>query len=164
MRGLATAQCGRSSVRIRVDSVAAGQSGEWVDPRLGAQTAGRLLTHFPYSFYRLLRTSEEETPCGEAIAFNLPAGRILHVCPRTIHGNLIALELVLFEGARALMSTQLTVLNGGLLLLVHSQNPQSADITSIRLGVGNGEPEPGSIGQEPVTAKRQAAQKQTGTR
>jgi hypothetical protein len=133
MQGRAGAQCNSLPLRIHLDSVAAGVSKAGIDPRLAADTRGRLLTLFDYSSYQLIKSEELVTPCGQPVAFNLPSGRILHVCPLAIHGNLIALDLVMFAGARAIMRTQLKMMKGGILFLVGSHNPQSAYLTSLRI-------------------------------
>jgi len=124
------AQCDTPVLSVHVDSMFAGESGTEIDQRLGPET-GRLRALFDYSSYRLLRSDEADTQCGQEVAFFLPAGRILHVRPLATHGNLVALELALFAGARAVMRTQLKMFKGGLLVLVGSQSPQEAYITSL---------------------------------
>ncbi len=131
---------------LKCAAVVAGETKAGVDPRLRAETRGRLLTLFDYHSYRLLRTDEADTPCGQAVAFNLPAGRILHVCPLATHGNLVALELVLFAGARAVMRTQLKIMKGGMLVLVGSQSLQAAYITSLTIESAGTVPGTGGIG------------------
>jgi hypothetical protein len=148
MQGRARAQCNSSPVRIHLDSVVAGITKTGIDPRLGADTRGRLLALFDYSSYQLIRSEEAVTPCGQPVAFNLPAGRILHVWPLAIHGNMIALDLVMFAGARAIMRTQLKVMKGGMLVLVGSQNPQGAYLTSLRIESLNSSSD--NSGQTPV--------------
>jgi hypothetical protein len=117
---------------VHVDSVVARDTGAEIDQRLGRE-AGRLQALFDYTSYRLLRTNEADTPCGQEVAFILPGGRILHVRPLATHGNLVALELALFAGARAVMRTQLKMPKGGLLVLVGSRSPQEANITSLTI-------------------------------
>jgi hypothetical protein len=130
MQGRAEAQCDTPILSIHVDSIFARETGTDIDQRLGQETA-RLRALFDYSSYRLLRTDEADTPCGQEVAFFLPIGRILHVRPMATRGNLVALDLALFDGARAMMRQQLKVWRGGLLLFVVSQNPQVAYITSL---------------------------------
>jgi len=130
MQGRAAAQCDTGVLTVHVDSILARETGADSDQRLGAEIV-RLRALFDYSSYRLLRTDEADTPCGEEVRFFLPGGRVLHVRPLATHGNLVALELVLFEGARAVMRRQLKMPKGGLLVLVGAQNPQDAYITSL---------------------------------
>ena len=132
MQGRAVAQCDTPVLSVQVDSILARQTGADSDQRLGAEIV-RLRALFDYSSYRLLRTDEADTPCGQEVAFFLPGGRVLHVRPLATHGHLVALELALFAGARAMMRTQLKMSKGGLLVLVGAQNPQDAYITSLRV-------------------------------
>ena len=151
MQGRAVAQCGTAVLSVHVDSIYARETGAEIDQRLGAET-GRLRALFDYSSYRLLRTDEADTPCGQEVAFFLPAGRVLHVRPLATHGNLVALELALFAGARAVMRTQLKMPKGGLLVLVGSQNPQDAYITSIKIDAPGNLPATGPIGSASAVA------------
>jgi hypothetical protein len=133
MQGSAVAQCDTAVLTVHVDSILARETGADSDQRLGAEIV-RLRALFDYSSYRLLRTDEADTPCGQEVRFFLPGGRVLHVRPLATHGNLVALELALFAGARAVMRHQLKMSKGGLLVLVGSQNPQNpqdAYITSL---------------------------------
>jgi hypothetical protein len=130
---------------IHVDSIFARETGTDIDQRLGPET-GRLRALFDYSSYRLLRTDEADTSCGQEVAFFLPIGRILHVRPMATHGNSVALDLALFDGARAMMRQQLKIWRGGLLLFVVSQNPQVAYITSLSVDVPDNSHEPRPVG------------------
>src|SRR6267143_1861231 len=70
------------SIRVHVDSVLATDTHKGMDARLAATSVGdRLRAVFDYTTYRLLKQDEEETVYGQAVAFNLPGGRILHVAP-----------------------------------------------------------------------------------
>jgi len=146
---------------VHVDSVVARDTGAEIDQRLGLE-AGRLQALFDYTSYRLLRTNEADTPCGQEVPFILPDGRILHVRPLATHGNLVALELALFAGARAVMRTQLKMPKGGLLVLVGSRSPQEANITSLTinapgnwpaagLGAAGAAATPLPVGEKPVS-------------
>ena len=54
---------------------------------------------------------------GGTLAFDLPGGRILHVEPSGIDGDMISMELVLFQGPRPVMTTDLKLRNHGVLIL-----------------------------------------------
>jgi hypothetical protein len=151
MQGRAVAQCNTPVLSVHVDSMFARETGADIDQRLGPE-AGRLRALFDYSSYRLLRTDEADTPCGQEVAFILPVGRILHVRPLATHGNLVALELALFVGARAVMRTQLKMPKDGLLVLVGSQSPQEAYITSLTVGAPGSLPMTGSLGAASAAA------------
>jgi hypothetical protein len=139
MLGKAEAQCDTPLLSIHVDSIVADERGTEIDQRLGPET-GRLRALFDYTSYRLLRTDEADTPCGQEVAFFLPIGRILHVRPLATHGNSVALDLALFAGAHAMIRQQLKMWRGGLLLFVVSQNPQAAYITSLSVETPSSSP------------------------
>jgi hypothetical protein len=139
--GQAKAQCNGAALRIHVQSVEAGEAQPWVDPRLGSDTRGRLRMLFDYTSYRLVRTEEVDTPCGQPVIFELPGGHVLHVRPMAIHGNRIAVDLAMFVGARPVMRNQLKLIMGSMLLLIGSQSPQRAEVTTVSIDTG-GEPFP----------------------
>jgi hypothetical protein len=52
------------------------------------------------------------TQSGKVLVFNLPGGKTLHVRPREVVGNMIAMEVVLFDGKRPAMTADLTLESG----------------------------------------------------
>jgi hypothetical protein len=159
------AQCDTPVLSLHVDSIFAGGTGSEIDQRLGPER-NRLQALFDYSSYKLLRTEEADTPCGQEVAFFLsPVGRVLHVRLLATHANWVALDLALFAGARAVMRQQLKMSRGGLLLLVISQNSQAAYITSLMvdpagsfpstspLGAATAAATPLASGQNPINTK-----------
>lgn len=102
----------RPIITIKVDSVLAADTHEGVDARL-APIRQRLKALFDYSTYRLVSRQVSKTPCGRMVAFNLPGGRILHVAPHRVDGGMIEMELMLFQGPRPLMTTDLKLMNHG---------------------------------------------------
>jgi len=142
-------------ITIHVDSLVANDSHAATDAALMASTLGRRLrAAFDYSSYRLLRHQDEETQCGQAVAFNLPGGRILHVAPLEVEGGMIVMEMVLFEGAHVMMRTELKMVQDGALILVGPRRPEETFITTIAVdvqGLGREElPQPESTPQLPV--------------
>jgi hypothetical protein len=133
----AQANCDTPILSIQVDSIFARETGTDVDQRLGAEK-GRLQNLFDYGSYRLLRSEEVDTPCGEDVTFLLPEDRILHVKILATHGNLVALTLALSERGRPVLQKELKVSRGGLLLLVGSHNPQDAYITTLSVHAPGG--------------------------
>jgi hypothetical protein len=118
------------TVTVRVNSVLAAETNEGVDPRL--QSMGpRLQALFSYSTYRLVSDQAGQTQCGKMIAFQLPGGRILHVQPRAVDGDMIAMEIVLFQGPRPLMTTDLKLKNNGILIVGGPRYEQGMLIISI---------------------------------
>jgi hypothetical protein len=103
-------------VAFRIVSVLAANTNEGVDARL--QPLGRQLQSlFPYSTYRLLSRQHQRIRCGRAITFTLPGGRILNLEPRGIEGNMIAMHLMLFQGAQPVMTTDVKLANHGILMV-----------------------------------------------
>jgi hypothetical protein len=131
-QGSAYAQSARYSVKVRVESVLATDTHKGMDPKLDSGPIGRSLKSiFDYSTYRVLKWDELATICGRAVAFNLPGGRILHVAPMALEGDMIMMELVLFEGAHSIMRTQLKLMNHGTLILVGPRDLHETYITAI---------------------------------
>jgi hypothetical protein len=52
------------------------------------------------------------TQSGKMIVFNLPGGKTLHVMPRAIAGNMIAMEVVLFDGKQTAMTAEMKLESG----------------------------------------------------
>lgn len=119
------------SIHIRVDSVVASNTNEGVDARL-AGMGQRLRSLFNYTTYRLISHQEGQTECGKLISFSLPGGRILHLQPRAVIGDMISMELVLFQGERPLMTTDLKLRNHGVLIVGGPHYQQGMLIISIR--------------------------------
>ncbi len=102
---------------VSIDSVMAADTNEGIDARLATKTMQLRTLPFSYSTYRLVKREGKKTSCGKTIAFTLPGGRILHVAPHRIDGDMIAMELVLFQGERPEMSTELKLPNHAFLIL-----------------------------------------------
>jgi len=49
---------------------------------------------------------------GKMIVFNLPGGKTLHVMPRAIAGNMIAMQVVLFDGNQTAMTAEMKLESG----------------------------------------------------
>ncbi len=117
-------------VNIHVDCVVASDTKEGVDARL-ASMGDRLHSLFSYSSYRLISHNDGQTTVGNLIAFDLPGGRILHVQPHEINGNMISMILVLFQGERPLMTTDLKLREHGVLILGGPRYEQGMLIVSL---------------------------------
>ena len=103
-------------ISVRVDSVVASDTHEGIDAKL-TPMGPRLQSLFSYTTYHLVSHQVEQTPMGTLLSFNLPGGRILHVQPHAIEGDMIAMELILFQGERPVMSTDLKLRNHGVLIV-----------------------------------------------
>jgi hypothetical protein len=105
------------TVKVRVDSVLATDTHEKIDERLPSAMILRFQRLFDFTAYQLVRREERQAKCGRMISFSLPGGRILRVAPQSIDGGMIAMELVLFDGARPMMTTYLKLMNHGILIV-----------------------------------------------
>jgi hypothetical protein len=104
------------SVSVYVDSVLAADTNEGMDARL-APLGKKLQGLFSFTTYSLVSHQDGQTECGKMIAFMLPGGKILHIQPRAIDGDMIAMEIVLFDGTRPMMTTDLKLKNKGTLIV-----------------------------------------------
>jgi hypothetical protein len=103
-------------ILLRVDEVIAADTGEGIDQRL-LPMGLRLESLFHYTTYRLVSHQVGRTECGTAIAFTLPGGWIVHVAPSAVRDDMIAMELMLFQGARPVMTTDVRLRNHGTLIV-----------------------------------------------
>jgi hypothetical protein len=103
-------------ILLRVDEVIAADTGEGIDQRL-LPMGLRLESLFHYTTYRLVSHQVGRTECGTAIAFTLPGGWIVHVEPSAVRDDMIAMELMLFQGARPMMTTDVRLRNHGTLIV-----------------------------------------------
>jgi hypothetical protein len=119
------------TVKVRVDSVLATDTHEKIDARLPSAMILRFRSLFDFTAYQLIRREEQRIKCGRMIAFSLPGGRILRVAPQSIDGGMIAMELVLFDGARPVMTTDLKLMNHGILIVGGPRYQQGMLLTII---------------------------------
>jgi hypothetical protein len=136
----AARQSHSKEVDVHVDSVLATDTNEGIDERL-ASMGPQLQALFSYSTYRLVNRQDGATQCGKLIAFTLPGGRILHVQPRAVDGDMIAMELVLFQGPRPIMTTDLKLKNRGMLILGGPRYQQGMLIISIGASTPRDDPD-----------------------
>ena len=137
--GVTNAQLASKQVNVYVDSVMAADTNEGTDPRLGPMDQ-KLRGLFGFSTYSLIGHNEGETDCGKMNAFTLPGGKILHVQPRAIDGDMIAMEIVLFDGTRPMMTTDLKLKNNGTLIVGGPRYEQGMMIISIGASTGSAPP------------------------
>jgi hypothetical protein len=128
--GLPHAQPAAKQVYVYIDSVMAADTNEGTDPRLSPLDK-KLRGLFGFSTYSLIGHNEGQTSCGKMIAFTLPGGKILHVQPRAIDNDMIAMEIVLFDGTRPMMTTDLKLKNNGTLIVGGPRYEQGMMIISI---------------------------------
>ncbi len=129
-------------VSIHVDSVLAADTHEGVDARL-APLGRKLQGLFAYTTYSLVSHQDGITECGKMIAFMLPGGKILHIQPRAVDGDMIAMEIVLFDGTRPMMTTDLKLKDNGTLIVGGPRYEQGMLIISIGASTGGQHVAPG---------------------
>jgi hypothetical protein len=130
----AGAQTQSLPLRVRVDSVLAANTGKGADKELVLSgMSERLKSMFDYTTYHLVLHQELETVCGKYVTFELPGGRILQIAPHSIIENMISMELVLFEGTRPLMTTDMRLINHAVLIVGGPKYQQGMLITIITL-------------------------------
>ena len=56
--------------------------------------------------------TDGRTQSGKMLVFNLPGGKTLHVMPRAIAGNMIAMQVVLFDGNQTAMTAEMKLESG----------------------------------------------------
>ena len=103
-------------VIVRVDSVLAADTNQGIDPQLGPM-GPRLHKMFRYTTYQLVSEQNGRTEMGKMIEFTMPGGRILHIEPRSIDGNMIAMEVLLFQGEKPMLTTDLKLPDNGNLIV-----------------------------------------------
>ena len=133
--GFANAQAHPRQVSMYVDSVLAADTNEGIDARL-APLGKKLQGLFNFSTYSLVSHQDGQTECGKMIAFMLPGGKILHIQPRAIEGDMIAMEIVLFDGTRPMMTTDLKLKDNGTLIVGGPRYEQGMLIISIGASTG----------------------------
>ncbi len=104
-------------VDLQVDCVLATDTNEGVDVRLAPPMGPRLRSLFSYTTFRLVSHQNGLTEFGRMVAFTLPGGRILNVQPRGVDDDMIAMELVMFQGAVPMMTTEFRLKNRGVLMI-----------------------------------------------
>jgi hypothetical protein len=119
-----------NNVSLRVDSVVASDTHQGVDPSL--TTMGpRLQSVFSYSTYHLVSHKDAQTTMGTLVSFDLPGGRVLHIQPHQINGDMIEMDVVLSQGERPMMTTDLKLRNHGVLIVGGPKYQQGMLIISI---------------------------------
>src|ERR1700737_501795 len=128
-------QVGPKQVFVYIDTVLAADTKEGVDPRL-VPMMPKIQGLFSFSTYSLVNHQEGETECGKMIAFTIPSGKILHIQPRAVDGDMIAMEIVLFDGTRPMMTTDLKLKDKGTLIVGGPRYEQGMMFMSIGASTG----------------------------
>ena len=146
----AAAQTVKGSVEVKIDSVLAADTNQGCDKQLST-LRDRLRRLFHYSTYRLVQHEEGHTGFGQTVTFTLPGGRILHIEPVGMDGDMIRLEVMLFQGEEPMMTTDLKIMNGGTFMVGGPRYERGTLIISIKPIA------PASVEMAPETSKAAAA-------
>ncbi len=128
---IAAAQTATGSVEVKVDSVLAADTHQGCDKQLST-LRNRLRRLFHYTTYRLVSHEEGHASLGKTLTFTLPGGRILHIEPQGIDGDMIQLEVMLFQGEEPMMTTVLKITNGGTFMVGGPRYEHGTLIISIK--------------------------------
>jgi hypothetical protein len=115
---------------LRVDSVLAADTNQGVDPQLGTM-GPQLRKMFNYTTYELVSEQNGRTEMGKMIEFTMPGGRILHIEPQSVDRNMIAMEVLLFQGEKPMLTTDLKLPNYGNLIVGGPHYEEGALIITI---------------------------------
>src|SRR5271166_5275914 len=84
---VAAAQTATRSVEVTVDSVLAADTHQGCDKQLST-LRDRLRRLFHFTTYRLMSHNEGSAGFGKTLTFTLPGGRILHIEPQGMDGDM----------------------------------------------------------------------------
>ena len=115
---------------LQIESVLAADTNQGIDPHLGVM-GPRLKKMFNYTTYELVSVQNGRAEMGKMIEFTMPGGRILHIEPQSVDGNMIAMEVLLFQGEKPMLTTDLKLPNKGRLIVGGPHYEQGALIISI---------------------------------
>ena len=130
-------------VIVRVDSVLAADTNEGIDPQLGPM-GPRLHKMFRYTTYQLVSEQNGRIEMGKMIEFTMPGGRILHIEPHSIDGNMIAMEVLLFQGEKPMLTTDLKLPDKGNLIVGGPHYEQGELIITIGANMASDVASPGA--------------------
>ncbi len=117
-------------VEVRIETVLASNASREIDQRLG-QIKQPLERLFRYSSYRLVQGERRKTKWGSPVSFNLPGGRYLQIVPKGYENNRVSMRVVLIEGDKPIVDTDLVLQNGGFFFMGGRRHQEGVLITSI---------------------------------
>jgi hypothetical protein len=156
MVGTASAQGAKGAVKIEIYSVLAADTNQGCDHELKEKELSRLrklLDHlFHYSTYRVVTHEVSNTGFGDTVNFTLPGGRVLHLEPRGMDGDMIQMESMLFQGGEEpMMTTDLKIMNNGIFIIGGPRYSEGTLIITIKSMLESAPPQAAS----PVPASDQ---------
>jgi hypothetical protein len=149
-RGHAFAQAIHSQIVIlQIDSVIAADTNQGVDPELG-EMGPRLKRMFHYSTYHLVSQQNERAEMGKVMELSMPGGRILHIHPEAFEGDMVVMEVLLFQGEKPMFTTDLKMPRHGNLIVGGPHYEQGELIITISTNMPPEEAPPALPTSEPV--------------
>jgi len=118
-------------VEVKIDSVLAADTNQGCDKQLST-LRDRLRRLFHFTTYRLMSHDEGSAGFGKTLTFTLPGGRILHIEPQGMDGDMIQMEVMLFQGEEPMMTTVLKITNGGTFMVGGPRYEHGTLIISIK--------------------------------
>jgi hypothetical protein len=117
-------------VELKIDTVLATNSSQEVDQRLG-EMKRHLDSLFRYSSYRLVQEESRRARWGDPTSFNIPGGRYLQVIPKSYKDNRVSMRVMLIEGDKPAVDTELILRNGGVFFVGGRRHQEGVLIISI---------------------------------
>jgi hypothetical protein len=123
-------------VVLRIQTVLATNTPHEVDRRL-ERIRGHLDRLFHFPSYRLVKGERRVTRLGSTASFDLPGGRFLEVLPKSHTGNRISMRVMMIEGDRPIVNTEVVLQNGGVFFVGGRRHNEGVLITSIGVAADN---------------------------
>ncbi len=128
---ITAAQTATGPVEVKIDSVLAADTNQGCDKQLST-LRDRLRRLFHFTTYRLMSHDEGHAKFGKTLTFTLPGGRILHIEPQGMDGDMVQMEVMLFRGDEPMMTTDLKITNGGTFMVAGPRYEHGILIISIK--------------------------------
>ena len=117
-------------VEVRIETVLASNTPQEADRRL-ERIRAHLDRLFRYTSYRLVQGERRMTRWGSPTSFNLPGGRFLEVLPKSHANNRVSMHVIMIEGDKPIVNTELVLQNGGVFFVGGRTHDEGVLITSI---------------------------------
>jgi hypothetical protein len=114
--GAARTSSAADTVTVDVGAVYASNEGSSIDPAL-RHIRGKLRSMFNYTSYKMVDRKSRTLAVGEAGDFDLPGARSMRVSPLPSPGNKVRLSIRIEEAGKNLLTTNLGLPRGGMVLV-----------------------------------------------
>lgn len=113
------------AVEVRVMTVRASERGQ-CDPAL-ASLKPRLRRLVGYRSYRVLHDERREVAMHREARFAIPSGQTLRLVPKGIEDETVMMRVLLLDGRRRLIDTDVRIVNRGTVLFGVARDRERAD-------------------------------------